>query len=129
VTALAICLVLCLKGSRKDLYNLNRYFLFMNPQVKPPKPATLLTFFTFMALAGSLFIILPVVLGLLAVVVASVELMVASNNVSGDFSNIVIGDVLWRLAGLPYEHWIVFAGIVVLGTAGFVGFTRLVNPK
>lgn len=101
----------------------------MQQRVDPPRPVILLAFFTFVVLFLSMFIILPVVFGVASMVAASIELMFASNNVSGDFSGIVVGKLLWWLAGLPYGHLIIASVLIVLGTVGFVVFTKMVNKE
>lgn len=99
----------------------------MQQQVNPPTPIVLISFFTFVILFSSLFVIVPVVIGIVSVVVAAVELMLSSNNVSGDFSNVALGTFLWRLAGWPFVHWLITAIVVVVGTAAFVLVTRVIN--
>lgn len=105
------------------------FFCMAIEKTNPPKPLTLLAFFTFIVFSGTFFVILPVVFGLLSVFSASVELMLSPNNVSGDFSNIVIGQFLWDLAWFPFTNWLITLGIVIVGTAGFVMFTKYVNKK
>jgi len=100
----------------------------MIKKVKPPKPVTVLTLFTFVVLAGIVFVIIPLVLGLLSVVVGALETM-GSNNISGDFSNIVFGNLLWGLAGVPFVHWVLASLFVVVCTLLFVIITVVVDKK
>lgn len=100
----------------------------MIKKVDPPKPMTLLALFTFVVLAGVVFVMFPVVFWGLSLGVGAVETMMSSN-VSGDFSNIVFGNLLWEIAGLPLRHWIIASAVVVVCTALFVALTVVVNKK
>lgn len=101
----------------------------MGKQVSPPGPTTLLVFFTFAVVAGSVFVILPVLLAVMSFVTAAIELKYAAGSVAGDFSGIVLGNYLWRLAVLPFRHWIIASVSVVVITVLFVLFTRAVGKK
>ncbi|MFH0752780.1 MAG: hypothetical protein V1914_04270 [archaeon] len=100
----------------------------MIKKVKPPKPVSVLALFTFVVLAGVMFVVLPVVLGLLSVGVGALEAM-GSNNISGDFSNIVFGNLLWGFAGVPFAHWFLASLFVVVCTLLFVIITVVVSKK
>lgn len=97
-------------------------------KVEPPRPITLLALFTFVVLAGIVFILFPVVFWGLSLAVGAVETM-TSSNVAGDFSNIVFGNLLWEIAGLPLRHWVVASALVVVCTVLFVALTVVVNKK
>jgi len=100
----------------------------MKKQVEPPKPITLLAFFSFVMLAGGMFFLMPVLVGIASLVVAALEIT-GSNAISGDFSSIMFGTMLWKVASWPFYHWIVSSSIVVVGTAFLVFVTAAINRK
>lgn len=94
-----------------------------------PKPFTVLALFTFAILASTVFIVLPAILSLASLAVASVELKLSPDNVSGDFSNIVFGSFLLNLSSLSYRHWIGASAFVLVSTFFFMSVTYVINKK
>lgn len=100
----------------------------MKKHVEPPRPITLLAFFSFIMLAVSMFVFMPLFVGIVALVVAAFEIA-GSNAVSGDFSSIMFGTVLWKIASWPFYHWIVSSSIVVVGTVFLIFVTVAINRR
>jgi len=104
-------------------------FYGMKKQVEPPRPVTLLAFFSFIFLAGGMFVVMPILFGVASLGVASFEIAGSDSVVSGDFNAIVFGTVLWKVASWPFRHWIASSSVVVVGTLLFVLVTSAVNRK
>ncbi len=101
----------------------------MKKRVEPPRPLTLLIFFSFIGFAVSAYILIPLLFGAASLVVTALEIANKGSGVSGDFNGVVMGDILWHVATWPFRHWIISPMVVVAVILIFVGFTALVNRK